>query len=87
MPRLNYVSQTAKNISVSYADMPASAELVFVNTTSGAKTPSQSNALSKGGDGSADVPIDPTLAKGQYHLLAQSPAGSHLAQTVPFYIG
>jgi hypothetical protein len=64
MSRLNYVSETAKNVSASYADMPASAGLAFVNTTSEAKTRSQSNALSKGGDGSADIPIDPTLAAG-----------------------
>jgi hypothetical protein len=83
MPRLTYVSQTANSISVTYADMPASAKLVFVNDTSGSQTPSQGNALT-GGSGSADVAIA-GLSGGKYHLLAQSD-GQNIAQTVPFYL-
>ncbi len=56
----------------------------MLDTTSGAKTPSQGNALC--GDGSADIPINPELPAGQYYLLAQSQAGEYLAQTVAFYI-
>jgi len=85
MPLLDYVSQTAKDVSVSYADMPAKTEVLFVNTTSGEKTPSQSTALSNGGSGKADIPI-PKLSAGQYYLLAQDDAGKRLAQTVPFYL-
>lgn len=77
MPRLTYVSQTANSISVTYADMPASAKLVFVNDTSGSQTPSQGNALT-------DVAIA-GLSGGKYHLLAQSD-GQNIAQTVPFYL-
>jgi hypothetical protein len=58
--------------------------MVFVDTTSRAKTPSQGNALC--GDGSADIPIDPELPAGQYYMLAQSEAGEYLAQAVAFYI-
>jgi len=83
MPRLDYVSQTATEVSVTYADMPPKTEVVFVNTTSAAKTPSQSPPLS--GSGTANIPI-PKLAPGQYYLLAQDQAGERLAQTVPFYI-
>jgi hypothetical protein len=86
MPRLNYVNQTAKNVGVDYFDMPVGTQVVFVNTSSGAKTPSHSNALSKGGDRSAEIPIDPKLIAGQYYLLAESQAGMYLAQTVPFHI-
>ena len=84
MPRLNYVSQTVNNISVTYADMPASAQIMFVNDTSGTQTQSQSDALSAGGSGSADIAI-PSLPGGKYHLLAQSD-GQSIAQTVPFYL-
>jgi len=83
MPRLTYLSQTANSISVTYADMPGSAQIVFVNDTSGAQTLSQSNTLSAG-DGTADIAI-PSLASGKYHLSAQS-NGQSIAQTVPFYL-
>ena len=84
MPRLTYVSQTATSISVTYADMPASAQIVFVNDTSNTQTQSQSDALDAGGNGSADVPV-PGLPGGKYHLAAQSD-GQSVAQTVPFYL-
>ncbi len=84
MPRLTYVSQTTNSINVTYADMPASAQVVFVDDTSGVQTQSQSNALSAGGSGSADVAI-PGLPGGKYRLLAQSD-GQSIAQTVPFYL-
>jgi hypothetical protein len=86
MPRLDYVSQTAKSISVTFADMPADTDVVFVNTTSGVKTPSPSTALRYGGN-AADISIDPNLAPGAYCLLAQTHGtGQFLAQTVVFYI-
>ena len=85
MPRLTYVSQTGQSISVTYADMPASAQIVFVNDTSGTQTPSPSNALGGGGSGAAAIVI-PSLPGGKYHLLAQSD-GQSIAQTVPFYLG
>ena len=87
MPVLGYVSQTAQGVRVNYADMPADTEAVFVNTTSGTKTPSASNALNNGGSGSADIPIEPSLPAGSYYLLAQGrQSKQNLAQTVPFYI-
>ena len=84
MPRLTYVSQTANSISVTYADMPAGAQVAFVDDTSGALTQSPSNALAAGGSGAADVAI-PSLPGGKYHLTAQSD-GQSIAQTVPFYL-
>jgi hypothetical protein len=84
MPALNYVSQTPQNVSVTYTDMPAAANLVFIDQISRAQTPAQSGALAVGGDGSAEIPI-PDLAKGQYYLLAQV-SGNYVAQTVPFYV-
>lgn len=84
MPRLTYMGQTSKNISVTYADMPAGAQVVFVNDTSGAETPAQSNALAAGGGGSAEIAIA-SLSGGKYHLAAQSD-GQSIAQTVPFYL-
>jgi hypothetical protein len=84
MPTLDYVSQTPQSVSVTYTDMPAAANLVFVNQVSRAQTPAQSGALAAGGDGSAEIPI-PDLENGQYYLLAQA-SGNYIAQTVPFYI-
>jgi hypothetical protein len=80
MPTLNYVSQTPKSVSVTYSDLPAGADAVFVNQVSGAKTPSPGSALSAGGSGSAEIPV-PSLAGGQYYLLAQN-SGQSVAQTV-----
>jgi hypothetical protein len=82
MPALTYVGQTAQSVSVTYTDMPTGAETVFVNDTSGAKTPAANVALS--GSGSADISV-PGLSAGQYHLQAQK-AGQYLARTVKFYI-
>lgn len=81
MTTITYVGQSANSVSVTYAEMPAGADVVFVNQTSGAKTPA-GGAL--GGDGSAEIPI-PDLKSGQYHLLAQK-SGQRLAQTVSFYL-
>jgi hypothetical protein len=57
---------------------------VFVDKTTGQKTPSDSGALSAGGSGSADIPF-PGLRPGEYYLLAQE-RGQYLAETVPFYV-
>ncbi len=84
MPTLDYVSQTPQNVSVTYTDMPAAANLVFMDQVSRAQTPAQSGALATGGDGSAEIPI-PDLEPGQYYLLAQA-SGNYIAQTVPFYV-
>lgn len=84
MARLNYVGQTANGINITYADMPAGSQLVFVNDTSGAQTPSPGNPLGGGGSGSADI-ANPSLPGGKYHLLAQSD-GQSIAQTVAFYL-
>jgi hypothetical protein len=87
MTAFNYVSQSKTSINVNYADMPANAEAVFVNTGTGAQAVSPSTALSKGGTGSADIPILLDLAPGQYHLLAQDhTTRQYIAQTVSFYL-
>jgi hypothetical protein len=84
MPALNYVGQTPQSVSVTYTDMPAAANLAFIDQVSGAQTAAQSGALAAGGDGSAEIPI-PDLEKGQYYLRAQV-SGNFIAQTVTFYV-
>ena len=84
MPALNYVSHDSQSVSVTYSDMPADTDVVLVNQVSGAKTPLQSGALSKGGSGSAQIPIS-GVSSGQYYLQAQN-SGQFIAQTVMFYI-
>jgi hypothetical protein len=84
MPALDYVSQTPSSVSVTYTDMPAGAQVVFVNKVSGATTPAQGGALSKGGSGSAEIPIS-GVSSGEYYLQAQN-SGQSVAQTVVFYI-
>ena len=84
MPTLDYVRNDSQNVSVTYTDMPAGTNAVFVNQVSGQQTPSQSGALSKGGGGSAQIPIS-GLALGEYYLQAQN-SGRSIARTVMFYI-
>jgi hypothetical protein len=88
MATLDYVSQTDKSISVTFSGMPKDPALVFVNTTSGKKTPSKSTLLKNGGDGSGGVPIDPALPAGAFCLLAQTRDATpkFIAQTVVFYL-
>jgi len=83
MARLTYVKQTAQSVSVTYADMPAGAALVFHNETSGADTAAQNAALAAG-SGSAEVAI-PKLPGGQYRLRAEE-GKQYLAETVAFYV-
>ena len=82
MTTITYVGQSANSVSITYTDVPAGAEVVFVNQTSGAKTPAAGAASS--GNGSADIPVS-GLKGGQYHLLVQQ-SGQPLAQTVNFYL-
>jgi hypothetical protein len=84
MPTLDYVSKDSQSVSVTYTDMPVGTNAVFVNQVSGQQTPSQSGALSKGGNGSAQIPIS-GLALGEYYLQAQN-SGQSIARTVMFYI-
>lgn len=85
MPNLTYVSQSPTSVQVSYADMPAGAEVVFVNTTTGAKTAAPGNALGSGGAGAAAIAIS-GIPQGRYHLLAQQSGGQYLAETISFNI-
>jgi hypothetical protein len=80
MPTLDYVSNDSQSVSVTYTDMPAGTNAVFVNQVSGQQTPSQSGA----GSGSADIPIS-GLTLGEYYLQAQN-SGQPIARTVMFYI-
>jgi len=87
MARLDYVTQTDKDISVTFSDMPKDPALVFVNTTNGRHTPSKSTLLKDGGTGSGSVPIEPSLF-GASCLLVQTRDAQpqFIAQTIVFYI-
>ena len=80
---LNYTGQTAQNVSVTYVNLPANTNILFVDEISGAIfLPSATVS----GSGSlvislATLPSGP----GQYYLLAQE-AGGWVAQTVMFYV-
>ena len=88
MANLDYVSQTNTNISVTFADIPKDPALMFVNTTSGKKTPSKSTLLKGGGTGKGDVPIEASLGAGAFCLLVQTrdKTPQFIAQTVVFYL-
>jgi hypothetical protein len=64
--------------------MPTGAEIMFVNKTSGEKTPAPGNPLSAG-NGAATIAF-PALSAGAYYLLAQTSGGQYIAQTVVFHI-
>ena len=80
----NYLGQTAHSVSVEYSDMPTGVEIMFVNKTSGEKTPVQGNPLSTG-NGVTAIAF-PALSAGDYYLLAQTGGGQYIAQTVVFHI-
>jgi hypothetical protein len=88
MANLDYVSQTNTNISATFADIPKDPALMFVNTTTGKKTPSKSTLLEDGGSGKGSVPIEASLGAGAFCLLAQTrdKTPQFIAQTVVFYL-
>ncbi len=87
MPSLNYRTQSSDAISADYIDMPATAQIVLVNNTSGASIGSPT-ALAGSGKGTVMVPIDFSIPGGDYFLRAQDASTkAFIAQTVKFYIG
>ena len=84
-PRLDYTGQTETQVNADYADMPGGAQILMVNSTSGA-TLDGGMVLFSGGSGKASVAIDASTPAGAYHLTAQDAAGDELTQTVQFYI-
>ena len=84
-PRLNYTSQTDAQVDADYAGMPGGAQILMVNSTSGA-TLDGGTVLFSGGSGKVSVAIDASTPAGAYHLTAQDAAGEELTQTVQFYI-
>jgi hypothetical protein len=84
-PRLDYTGQTKTEVNADYADMPGGAQILVIDTTSGA-TLGGGTLLYSGGSGSVSVPIDASTAAGAYCLAAQDATGNELAKTVQFYI-
>ena len=78
--RINYTSQTAGTVSVSYFNLPANTQIFLLNQVNGAKSAALVPLVS--GSGSLGVPIP--SAPGQYHILAEQ-AGAWVAVTVMFY--
>lgn len=86
MPSLNYTTQSADAISANYADMPANAQIVLVNNTSGDGI-GPPTALSDPGPGTVMFPIDFSIPGGAYVLRAEDASTkAFIAQTVTFYI-
>lgn len=81
---INLNGQTATEVGIQYFGVAAGTTLVFKNTSTGAATPSGSDALMNGGDGTAEIPYPAGLPAGDYCLVAQ--LGDEWAgQTVKFY--
>jgi hypothetical protein len=80
---LNYAGQTATNVTVVYANLPANTKIMFADEINGAFS---LPVATVSGSGSLVVPLA-TLPPypGQYYLLAQE-AGGWVAQTVMFYV-
>jgi len=87
MARIDYATQTDKDISVTFSDMPKDPALVFVSTTTGKQTPSKSTILKDGGTGSGNVPIEPSLFGAScLRVQTRDAQPQFIAQTVVFYI-
>jgi hypothetical protein len=84
-PRLNYKSQTKTEINADYFAMPAGAQIVLVDATSGTVLDG-GTILDSGGDGKVSYAIDDSTPGGGYFLAAQDAAGEELAQTMEFFI-
>jgi hypothetical protein len=81
---INYTGQNALSVGVQYSALPAGTSAIFANADTGAKTPSGSNALQAGGDGTASVPFPVGLPPGDYYLEADC-NGEWVGQTVKFH--
>jgi len=84
-PRLDYKGQTKAQVNADYTGMPGGAQILMIDTTSGAAL-GGGTLLFSGGSGSVSVAIDASTPAGTYRLAAQDATGNELAQTVQFYI-
>jgi hypothetical protein len=84
-PKLDYTGQTKAQVNADYTGMPGGAQILMMNTTSGAAV-GGGTLLFSGGSGSVSVAIDASTPAGAYRLTAQDATGNELAQTVQFYI-
>ena len=84
-PGLDYKSQTKTEINADYFAMPAGAQIVLVDATSGAVLDG-GTILDSGGDGKVSYAIDDATPGGGYFLAAQDAAGEEITQTVEFFI-
>jgi hypothetical protein len=81
-PHISYVSQTGSTVTADYFDLPASSQLVFVNSSTGAITSSMTEV---NGTSTSTVSTIP-LPSGSYYLRATTPAGGYIAQTMIFHV-
>jgi hypothetical protein len=82
-PHINYVSQSGSHLTADYFGMPASTQLQFVNSSTGATTTISGAIIS--GTSTITVSTEGILSAG-YYLRAVSPTGTTIAQTVLFYV-
>jgi hypothetical protein len=84
-PRLDYKGQTKTQVNADYSGMPGGAQILMMNTTSGAAADG-GMVLFSGGSGTVAIAIDASTPAGAYCLTALDAAGEELTQTVQFYI-
>jgi hypothetical protein len=78
---LNYIGQTAQNVSVMYFDLPANTKIVFLSYVSGVQIDPNIPLVS--GSGSLVIPLT-SLPPGEFYVLAHQNS-QWIAQTVMFY--
>jgi hypothetical protein len=81
---INYTGQNATSVSVQYSAVPAGTGAIFQDATTGAKIPSDSDALEAGGEGTASIPFPAGLPASDYYLVAQC-NNEWVGQTVKFH--
>lgn len=81
---INYTGQNATSVSVQYFALPAATRALFTDANTGSRTPSGSDALQAGGEGTASVPFPVGLPAGDYYLVGEC-NGELVGQTVKFH--
>ncbi|WP_158816919.1 hypothetical protein [Methylocapsa sp. S129] len=83
-PIIAFTSISGANVFATYANLPPSSRIVFVNQTSG--KPFDGGGIDASGGASVTMPLPAGMPAGAYYLKAQDSTGAYLAQSVVFYV-
>jgi hypothetical protein len=82
-PRIIFNGISKGEVSATYANLPPSSRIVFMNKTSGQPF---AGGVDAGGSASINIQVPPSMPPGDYYLEAKDSTGAYLAQSVLFQI-